>query len=64
MRQLDIDAVMVVQNGKTLGFEHIGGPELHNVFSVAKTFTVTGIGMAVDAGLLHLSDKPADCFEG
>ena len=64
MRQLDIDAIMVVQSGKTLGFECIGRPALHNVFSVAKTFTVTGIGMAVDAGLLHLSDKPVDCFEG
>jgi CubicO group peptidase (beta-lactamase class C family) len=42
----------------------IGGPVLYNVFSVAKTFTVTGIGMAVDAGLLHPSDKLADCFKG
>lgn len=35
---------------------------VHNVYSVAKTFTVTAIGMAIEEGKLSLEDRPLDFF--
>ncbi len=59
---IGLDAVMAIQDDVLLGLKRFNGPVKHNVFSVAKTHTVTGIGMAIDEGLLKLSDKPVDFF--
>jgi CubicO group peptidase (beta-lactamase class C family) len=60
--RLDADAVMILQHGQIIAEHRFGGPRLHNVYSVAKTYLVTAIGMAVDGGLLHLDDKPVNFF--
>ncbi len=62
-KQIDLDAVMVIQDGITLGLQRLDDMIYHNVFSIAKSFLVTGIGMAVDEGLLSLEDKPVDMFK-
>ena len=59
---LEVDAVMVNQNGITLGLHRFTDDIFHNVFSVSKSFTSTAIGMAIDDGLMSLDDKPCDYF--
>ena len=61
-RGINMDAVMVVQEGVVLGLHRFSDDVIHNVFSVAKSYTSTAIGMAVDEGLLKLEDKPCDMF--
>lgn len=61
-KKINMDAVMVIQNDETLGIHRFTDHVVHNVFSVAKSFTSTAIGMAVEEGLLNLSDKPCDMF--
>lgn len=60
--RLDADAILILQHGKIAASHRFGGPQFHNVYSVAKTYLVTAIGMAVDDGLLHLTDKPTAFF--
>ncbi len=61
-KKIQIDAVMAVQDGKILGLSRFSDEIYHNVYSVAKSYLATGIGMAVDEGLLKLEDKPVDFF--
>ena len=61
-KNIQLDAVMAVQDGKILGLSRLSDEIYHNVFSVAKSYLCTGIGMAVDEGLLKLDDKPVDFF--
>lgn len=61
-QQINMDAVMVIQNGKELGFHRFSDDIYHNVFSISKSFTVTAIGMAIEEGIMSLSDKPCDMF--
>lgn len=61
-QNIGMDAVMVIQNDRILGLHRFTEDILHNVYSVSKTYTATGIGMAVEEGLLSLDDKPCDFF--
>ncbi len=58
-----MDAVMVVQNDVVLGLHRFTDQVVHNVFSVAKSYTSAAIGFAVDDGFLKLTDKPYDMFQ-
>lgn len=57
-----MDAVMVMQDERILGLQRFTDTIFHNVFSIAKSFTVTAIGFAVEDGLLTPDAKPADFF--
>jgi CubicO group peptidase (beta-lactamase class C family) len=59
---LGADALMVLKHGEVIASRRFGGPQFHNVYSVAKTYLVTAVGMAVDDGLLRLDDRPATFF--
>ena len=61
-RNLNVDAVMAVQNGTILGLHRFTDTVIHNVFSVAKSHTATAIGFAIDEGKLSLEDKPVEMF--
>ena len=60
---IGVDAVMAIQDDAILGLHRFNGPIKHDVFSVAKTFTVSGIGAAIDEGLMTLDDKPTEYFK-
>jgi CubicO group peptidase (beta-lactamase class C family) len=62
-QNMQLNAVMVLQKEQLLDLQRFHGREAHNVFSVAKSFTSTAIGMAVDEGILKLTDRPYDMFE-
>lgn len=61
-KNLGMDAVAVFQNEKILGLHRFTDTIEHNVFSIAKSYTSTAIGMAVDDGKLSLEDRPSDFF--
>lgn len=61
-KNMNMDAVMVIQNDHILGLHRFSDVMVHNVFSAAKSFLSTGIGMAIDEGLMTLEDKPVDYF--
>ena len=61
--KINMDAVLVIQDNERLGLHRFHDNTVHNVFSVAKSFTSTAIGMAVDEGLLSLTDKPYEMFK-
>ncbi|MDO4977846.1 MAG: serine hydrolase [Eubacteriales bacterium] len=59
---IKMDSIMVVQNDQLLG-KHFFHEEIdRNVYSIAKSFTCTAIGMLVEEGLLKVTDKPVDFF--
>lgn len=59
---ISMDAVMVIQDDVILGLHRFTDNVFHNVFSVAKSYTATAIGFAIEEGRLSLSDKPVDMF--
>lgn len=59
---INMDAVLVIQNDQILGMHRFHDTGDHNVYSVAKSFLATAIGMAIEEGLMELSDKPVDYF--
>lgn len=61
-KEINMDAVMVLQEDRILGLHRFHEPILHNVFSVAKSHTATAIGFAIDEGKLKLTDKPVEVF--
>lgn len=61
-QNLNVDAVMVIQNDRVLGLHRFTDQIFHNVFSIAKSFLSAAIGFAVDEGSLKLTDKPYDMF--
>ena len=61
-KNLNMDAVMVVQDDTILGLHRFSDTVIHNVFSVAKSHTATAIGFALEEGKLRLEDKPVDMF--
>ncbi len=61
-KKIQMDAAMAVQGGTILGLARSSGEIEHNVFSVAKSYLSTAIGMAMDEGLLKFEDKPVDFF--
>lgn len=61
-KNIQIDAVMAVQHGTILELTRLSDDIDHNMFSVAKSYLSTAVGMAMDEGLLHFEDKPVDFF--
>lgn len=61
-KNIQMDAVMVIQDQQTLALHRFCNDVYHNVYSIAKSFTVTAIGMAIEEGKLSLSDKPYEMF--
>ena len=59
---ISMDAVMVIQDDVILALHRFTDNVFHNVFSVAKSYTATAIGFAIEEGRLSLSDKPVDMF--
>lgn len=60
--QIQIDAVAVIQNGELLRMRQYSDVKYKNVYSIAKSYTATAIGMAIEEGLLSLDDKPYEMF--
>ncbi|WP_238152761.1 serine hydrolase domain-containing protein [Kribbella speibonae] len=64
--QPEIQTVMLVRHGHVV-LEETWAPyrleDRHLLFSVSKSFTSTGIGLAVDAGLLSLDDQVISFFD-
>ncbi len=64
--QPEIQTVMLVRHGHVV-LEEAWAPyrpeDRHLLFSVSKSFTSTGIGLAVDAGLLSLDDQVISFFD-
>ena len=59
------ESLMVLKHGKVLyeGWYGDAAPDKpHAMHSVSKSFTATAVGMAVDAGLLKVTDKLVDFF--
>ncbi len=64
--QPEIQTVMLVRHGHVV-LEEAWAPyrleDRHLLFSVSKSFTSTGIGLAIDAGLLSLDDQVISFFD-
>ncbi|TDO69749.1 CubicO group peptidase (beta-lactamase class C family) [Kribbella sp. VKM Ac-2571] len=62
----EIQTVMLVRHGHVV-LEEAWAPyrleDRHLLFSVSKSFTSTGIGLAIDAGLLSLDDQVISFFD-
>lgn len=61
-KKIQMDAIMIIQDGKELAMERFCDNIYHNVYSISKSFTSTAIGMAIEEGKLKLSDKPCEMF--
>ena len=59
---LHLAGIAVQQHGKFLGEHRWLADVPHLLFSLSKSFTSSAVGMAVDEGLLHLSDRLSDFF--
>ncbi len=59
---LNVYGIRVIQDGNTVGSAQFADDIPYSVFSAAKSFMVTAVGIAVDDGLLALSDRPVDVF--
>ena len=61
----ELHALMVVKDGEVIyeKWDPSYGPDhLHVMWSASKTFTATGVGFAVQDGLLEVTDKVLDFF--
>lgn len=59
------ESIMVLKHGNVIyenWFGDAAADKPHAMHSVSKSFTATAVGMAVDAGLLKVSDKVIDFF--
>lgn len=61
-KKINMDAVMVIKDDVVLGLHRFSNDIYHNIFSVTKSYTSTAVGLAIDDGLLKLTDKPYDMF--
>lgn len=64
-KMVNLHSIMVVKDGKVVEeqyFRDWTADRPHAMFSVSKTFTATAVGLAIDEGLLSLTDKVADFF--
>ena len=64
-KDIDINSIVIVQNGKVTGEAYLNGwtaDDPHRMWSVSKTFTSLAVGYAVEEGLLSLDDRMADIF--
>ncbi|MDR3341965.1 MAG: beta-lactamase family protein [Treponema sp.] len=63
-QKLDVEGVVVLQQGKPIG-EYRWVPDVpRNVYSVSKSFTAIAVGMALDEGKLSLTHRVIDAFPG
>ncbi|MDR2394476.1 MAG: beta-lactamase family protein [Treponema sp.] len=61
-QQLQMDGLLVLQQGRQIG-AHRWTPDTHrNVYSVSKSFTSIAVGMAIGEGKLALTDRVLDAF--
>jgi CubicO group peptidase (beta-lactamase class C family) len=64
--QPEIQTVMLLRHGHVV-LQEVWAPyrleDRHLLFSVSKSFTSTGIGLAIDAGLLSLDDQVISFFD-
>lgn len=59
------ESIMILKHGNVIyenWFGDASADKPHTMFSVSKSFTATAVGMAVDEGLLKVSDKLVDFF--
>ena len=59
------ESLMILKHGKVIYEDWYGdaaADKPHAMYSVSKSFTATAVGMAVDAGLLKVTDKLVDFF--
>ena len=64
-KDIDINSIVIVQNGKVTGEAYLNGwtaDDPHRMWSVSKTFTSLAVGYAVEEGLLSLDDRMSDIF--
>ncbi len=65
--KINIKSFMIIKDDKVIG-KFTKSPykfdDLSLVFSVAKSLTSIGIGIALDKGLIDLNTKLVDCFKG
>lgn len=61
-KQIRMNTVMVLQDDTVLGLHRWSEAAARNVYSIAKSHTVTAIGMAIEEGKMSLQDKPVDYF--
>ncbi len=64
-REYGVQSFMLLRHGKVIR-EGYRAPfrkeDKHSLFSVSKCFTALGVGLLMDEGLLHPSDRVADLF--
>ncbi len=61
-KNIQIDAVMVVQDDRVLALERYSDEMDHNVYSVAKSFASAAVGMLIEEGKMDLDHKVVDYF--
>lgn len=61
-QNINMDSIMVIQNDELLAMHRFSDATIHNVYSIAKSYTATAIGIAIDEGMLALTDRPVDFF--
>jgi len=62
----ELHSMLVIRDGKIVYEEYAPGhtaDELHILWSASKTFTATGVGFAVQDGLLSVEDKVVSFFD-
>ena len=63
-RRLSVYGIRIIRDGKTVGSAQWAEDIPHSVFSAAKGYLVTAVGIALNDGLLTLKDRPAEYFGG
>ncbi len=61
-KKLFIEGVAIADETKLLCEHHFRDDTARNIYSHTKSFASTAVGLAVDAGKLHLDDKVVDFF--
>ena len=61
-KRLNMKSFLIIQEGQKLGEFYWGDRGRLNIQSTAKSVTSLAVGMAIEEGVLKLSDKPADIF--
>lgn len=56
--------VLAYQHGRPVGEHHWVNDQHFHMFSLSKSFASTLIGIAIDEGLLRLTDRPLDILSG
>lgn len=59
---INLYGIIVYQDGSITAEHYFAPDEPRSIYSVSKSFMVTAVGQLLEAGLLRLSDRPADFF--